>query len=103
MNKYSFTNNGKTWERITKKQARAAYNNGLTVLFCPVNMRPFTPWHLEIDVNKNFEIYNCTDNETGRYTAFYIPVVTVDRFTGETPTAYTLGTVKQYDYSVMEG
>lgn len=26
MNKYSFTNNGKTWERITKKQARAAYN-----------------------------------------------------------------------------
>lgn len=50
-----------------------------------------------------FENYNCTDNETGRYTAFYIPVVTVDRFTGETPTAYTLGTVKQYDYSVMEG
>ena len=41
MNKYSFTNNGKTWERITKKQARAAYNNGLTVLFCPVNMRRF--------------------------------------------------------------
>lgn len=77
MRKYSFTNNGKTWERITKKQARAAYNNGLT--------------------------YNCTDNQTGRYTAFYIPVVTVDRFTGETPTAYTLGTVKQYDYSVMEG
>lgn len=119
MRKYSFTDKkGKTWERITKKQARAAYNNGLTVLFCPVNMRPFTPWHLEIDVNKNFEgyngvtfekavnafeIYNCTDNETGRYTAFYIPVVTVDRFTGETPTAYTLGTVKQYDYSVMEG
>ena len=58
MNKYSFTNNGKTWERITKKQARAAYNNGLTVVFCPVNMRPFTPWHLEIDVNKNFEGYN---------------------------------------------
>ncbi len=118
MNKYSFTNNGKTWERITKKQARAAYNNGLTVLFCPVNMRPFTPWHLEIDVNKNFEgyngvsfekavnafeIYNCTDNETGRYTAFYIPVVTVDRFTGEKPTAATMGTLKQYDYSVLEG
>lgn len=101
MNKYSFTNNGKTWERITKKQARAAYNNGLTVLFCPVNMRPFTPWHFEgyngVSFEKAvnaFEIYNCTDNETGRYTAFYIPVVTVDRFTGETPTANTLGTVK---------
>ena len=47
--------NGKTWERIDKKTARTAYNNGLTVLFCPVNMRPFTPWHLEIDINKNFE------------------------------------------------
>ena len=89
MKKYSFTNNGKTWERITKKQASAAYNNGLTVLFCPVNMRPFTQWHLEIDVNKAFEdyngvsfanavnafeIYNCTSAETGRYTAFYMEV-----------------------------
>lgn len=117
MRKYSFTDcNGKTWERINRKQAKAAYNNGLTVLFCPVNMRSFTPWHLEIDVNKNFEsyngiefekvvnafeYYNCT-NETGKYTAFYIPVVTVDRFTGNAPTPYTLGTVKQYDYSVME-
>ena len=33
MNKYSFIdNNGKTWERIDKKTARTAYNNGLTVL-----------------------------------------------------------------------
>lgn len=126
MNKYSFTNNGKTWERITKKQARAAYNNGLTVLFCPVNMRPFGAWGNGVQINishdtdigildkwtkensfdrvlNSFEFYNCIDNETGRYTAFYIPVVTVDKFTGETPTAYTLGTVKQYDYSVMEG
>lgn len=52
-------------------------------------MRPFTPWHLEIDVNKNFEgykgvsfekavnafeIYNCINSETGRYTAFYLLV-----------------------------
>ena len=127
MKKYSFTDsNGKTWERITKKQARAAYNNGLTVLFCPVNMRPFGIWGGGVEINikhdtdigildkwtkensfdrtlNSFECYNCTDNETGRYTAFYIPVVTVDRFTGEKPTAYTLGTVKQYDYSVMEG
>ena len=118
MRKYSFTNNGKTWERITKKRARAAYNNALTVLFCPVNMRPFTPWHLEIDVNKNFEgyngvtfenaenafeIYNCINNETGRYTAFYIPVREVDRFTGKAPTAATLGTVTQYDYRYIGG
>ena len=118
MNKYSFTNNGKTWERITKKQARAAYNNGLTVRFCPCNLRPGSPFRLDMDMNRAqencagvdfekllnaFEFYNCTVNETGRYTAFYIPVVTVDRFTGEAPTAYTLETVKQYDYSVMEG
>lgn len=119
MNKYSFTDkNGKTWERITKKQARAAYNNGLTVLFCPVNMRPFTPWHLEIDVNKNFEgyngvtfenavnafeNYNCTNNETGRYTAFYIPNKTIDAFTGGDVTNETINTVETYDDSYMEG
>lgn len=87
MKKYSFTNNGKTFERVAKKQAEKAYNNGLTVIFCPVNMRPFAPWHLEITVNKAFEgyngisfesavnafeIYNCTNAETGRYTAFYM-------------------------------
>ena len=118
MRNYTFTKNGFTFKRINKAQAKRAYNNGLTVLFCPVNMRPFTPWHLEIDVNKSFEgyngvsfekavnafeYYNCTDNETGRYTAFYIPVETVDRFTGEKPTAGTLGTVEQYAYSYMEG
>lgn len=127
MRKYSFTDsNGKTWERIDKKTARTAYNNGLTVLFCPVNMRPFGMWGGGVEMNikrdtdigildkwtkensfdralNAFEFYNCTNNETGHYTAFYIPVVTVDRFTGEKPTAYTLGTVKQYDYSVMEG
>ena len=55
------------------------------------------------EVLNAFEFYNIRGNETGRYTAFYIPVREVDRFTGETPTAYTLGTLKQYDYSVMEG
>lgn len=127
MRKYSFTDkNGKTWERITKKQARAAYNNGLTVLFCPVNIRPFGMWGGGVEINikrdtdigildkwtkensfdrvlNSFKFYNCTNNETGRYTAFYIPVVTVDRFTGEKPTAATMGTLKQYDYSVLEG
>ena len=82
MKKYSFENDGKTWERITKKQARTAYNSGFTILFCPVKMRPFTPWHLGICVDKSygrsfdntvneFEYYNCT-RETGLYTAFYI-------------------------------
>ena len=82
MRNYSFENGGKTWARVTKKQARAAYDSGLTVLFCPVKKRPFTPWHLEAYVDKKsgrdfntqlsgFEYYNC-NSETGRYTAFYI-------------------------------
>lgn len=29
-------------------------------------------------------------------------VAYVDRFTGETPTAETLGTIRQYDYKYME-
>ena len=117
MNKYRFTNNGKTWERITKKQARVAYNNGLTVLFCPVNIRPGSFFRLDMPMNKaqqncagvdfekllnEYEFHNCTNSETGRYTAFYIPVAYVDRFTGETPTAETLRTVRQYDYKYME-
>ena len=82
---YSFENDGKTWKRVTKKQARAAYDSGLTILFSPAKMRPFTPCHyLEAYVDKSsgrsfnetvtiFEYYNCS-RETGRYTAFYIQV-----------------------------
>ena len=33
MRAYTFTENGYTFKRINKKQARAAYNNGLTVRF----------------------------------------------------------------------
>lgn len=114
MNKYTWTENGFTFKRINKTQARRAYNNGLRVVVCPVNLRPGYPWHPEIIVSGKsgtnfdrlvnvFELFNCRDKETGKYTAFYIPVVLVDRFTGEKPTAATLGTVTQYDYSYMEG
>ena len=82
MKKYSFKNDGKTFERVTKNKALNAYNSGVPVFLCPVKMRPFTPWHLEICVDKRsgrsfnntvneFEYYNC-NNETGLYTAFYI-------------------------------
>lgn len=97
MNKYRFTNNGKTWERITKKKARSAYNNGEDVLFCPVNMRPFGVWYTGAQINisqdtdigildkwtkensfdrtvNSFEFYNCINSETGYYTAFYLSV-----------------------------
>lgn len=114
MRAYTFTENGFTFKRINKTQARRAYNNGLRVVVCPVNLRPGHPWHPEIIVSGKsgatfekmlnaFIFYNIRDNETGRYPAYYIPVETVDRFTGKMPTAGTLGTVEQYAYSFMEG
>lgn len=113
MRAYTWTENGFTFKRINKTQARRAYNNGLRVVVCPVNLRPGYPWHPEIIVSGKsgttfnemlnaFIYYNIRDNETGKYPAFYIPVETVDRFTGEKPTAGTLGTVEQYAYSFME-
>ena len=99
MNKYTFTHNDYTFKRIDKKTARTAYKNGLTVVIIPCNLRPFTPWHNEYNLNRrsreqfaadeigivndfnnyinSFEYYNCINSETGRYTAFYIPVETV--------------------------
>lgn len=114
MNKYTFTDGGYTFDRISKKAARAAYKNGLRVILCPVNLRPGYPYHPEIDISGKsetpfdtalnaFEYYNIHNRETGRYTAFYIPVVEVDRFTGKAPTAATLETVKQYDYRYIGG
>lgn len=101
MNKYSFTNNGKMWKRITKKQARAAYVNGLTVAICPVNFRLFSRWQYPYmasrrsreqfiiddigakndfnNIVSSFEFYNCRDNETGRYAAFYIALWRVEK------------------------
>lgn len=108
MREYSFIEDGYKFERVSKRVARAAYNNGLRVLFCPVNLRPGKPYNPEVSVSGKapatfeqalnaFEYYNPRGNETGRYTAFYIPVTMVDQFTGKAPTAATLGTIKQYD------
>ena len=114
MNNYNYSDGGFTFKRVNKATARRAYNNGLRVVMCPCNLRPGAPWRPEVPVdNKNgatfettlnaFEYYNIRGHETGRYTAFYIPVVTVDRFTGDAPTAATLGTVEQYDYNYLRG
>ena len=113
MKRYEFQNNGFTFIRIPKNKARVAYDNGLTVLFCPVNLRPGKPWYPEIeikgreywppyadnntpfsDVVNRFEFYNCINSETGRYTAFYIPV---KRNTWYTDERLQL----EYDYSYM--
>lgn len=71
--------------RISKRAAKKIWNNGeneTVIYFCPVNLRPGWPWNPEIAFYKTgenfeksvaaFEYYNCTCNETGRYTAFYI-------------------------------
>ena len=97
MRKYTFTEKGHTYKRINKKEARAAYKNGLTVVICPCNLAPFTPWHNEHRMNRkdrerfvideigvlndfnnvisSFEYYNCPNSETGKYAAFYIEEV----------------------------
>lgn len=114
MNNYNYSDGGFTFKRVNKATARRAYNNGLQVVMCPCNLIPGAPWHPEIPVDSKsgatfettlnaFEYYNIRGRETGRYTAFYIPVVTVDRFTGNTPTAATIGTVEQYDYNYLRG
>lgn len=70
------------YKRISKAAARRRYDAGEPVYFCPVNLNPESPWGLlygpistsepfEKHVNA-FEWYNCTSNETGRYTAFYV-------------------------------
>lgn len=78
MRKYTFTDGGYSFQRIDKKAA-ATFEEALNA----------------------FEFYR--GKETGRYTAFYIPVREVDRFTGEAPTAGTLETVTQYDYKYIGG
>ena len=96
MNKYTFINDTdkKEYTRISKSAARAAYIAGKTVILCPCNLRPFGPWHPETNINRarhteyitdeisvknlfnnlvnSFEYYNCSNTETGKYTAFYI-------------------------------
>ena len=83
MIKYEFKLNGITCVRVSKALARKAYNYGLGVYFCPSKLRPGFPWNPEIRIVKHdsnsfetvlneFEYYNCSNAETGRYTAFYM-------------------------------
>lgn len=87
MNKYRFTDeNGNEWVRVNKTTAHKAYNNGLAVVFCPVNMKPFDPWGMGMKINiddwdgaktpferalDEYAWYNF-NAETGKYAAFYI-------------------------------
>ena len=85
MNNYIITDGKKTYTRISKAAARHAYYENKNLCFCPVNLRPGSPWNPEILCNLEnmdgrifeqtinaFEFYNCANTETGKYTAFYI-------------------------------
>jgi hypothetical protein len=122
MNKYTIDYKGFTFERVDKRTAKRAYINGLTVIICPCNLRPFSMYHPEFYFNRkirenfyndeigvkndfenylnSFAYYNYTNGETGKYPAFYIPVEWVDRFTGEKSTSFN--SIKQYAYGFME-
>lgn len=125
MRKYTYRENGFTFERIDKTTAKKAYLNGLTIIICPVNLRPGEPYHPEQPINRrnreqfvideigaandfnnliaSFEYYNCRNNETGKYTAFYIPIIYTDRFNSEPVIPNAYNAIRQYDYKYMEG
>jgi|LSQX01.3.fsa_nt_gb hypothetical protein len=71
------------YKRITKRAAARLYERGQPVLFCPVNLIPGGAWGNGCIVTKEggetfeqvlnaFEYYNCCNNETGYYAAFYV-------------------------------
>lgn len=70
------------YRRITKSTARKMYNQGQPFYMIPVKFHPESPWGLLCpitDFSKTFDAlinafcyYNCRDNESGRYPAFYV-------------------------------
>lgn len=73
--------------RITRPTAKKLYEKGKTIILCPVNLRPDSPYGVSvcIDGKDNFDkktdafvIHNCVDAETGRYPAFYTEYTEVE-------------------------
>ena len=84
MNSYVFRRDQKHYTRVTKKIAAFRYYKGEEVWLCPCNIRP-DGWGgcMCVSVNKDtsgdflllineYECYNCTNSETGRYAAYYV-------------------------------
>lgn len=106
MKKYEYSDAGFTFMRVTKTEAAAAYRNRMPVILCPVNLRPGAPWHPEVRITPNhetpfetacnrFRYCNCINAETGRYIAYYLPIIREPD---------TLGTLEtHYDYRFLEG
>lgn len=93
MKKFVFFVNGLNYTRVNKATARKAYTAGNTVIICPCNLRPGSPWFPECYINYSdrdetetetpaadlftkiinaHSFYNCINSETGTYPAFYI-------------------------------
>jgi len=89
MTEYTFTSQGHIFTKASKKAAKKAFMNGVTIALCPCKLRPGTPWYPECILRKTpgndmtetenefnsllnqFEFYNCT-NETGKRASFFI-------------------------------
>lgn len=95
MNKVIAYDGATRFERVSKARAAQVWQAGAPLVMCPVKLYPFGAWRcgmlaqrdkadeeqraaygLNVDTFadrvRNFEWYNATCNETGRYTAFYV-------------------------------
>lgn len=90
--------------------ARKCFDHNLPVLFCPVNMDPLNKvWNIGTWINNHnddeftdfdkvinsFEYYNC-NNETGKYSAFYVPYYYVDGFGNPCPWYLSEGVTNRF-------
>ena len=84
MTHYEFTDDhGRKWYRVNKHRARRAFEQGERLVLCACNLRPFGPWHPEVEITDNFwrtfdqlvnefEYYNCSHPGEGAYASFYM-------------------------------
>ena len=85
MNKITAYDGNTRFERISKAKAKQVFDAGKPVVFCPVKFHPFGGFRPSCMIDNsqgewkdfdyavtNFQWYNCTCNETGYYTAFYV-------------------------------
>lgn len=85
MNARHYAENGTTYTRVSKARARKLYNKGVEIGIHPCNLALISPWGtspvrmsdksgrtFDAIVNE-FEAYNCTTCETGKYATFYAP------------------------------
>ena len=86
MKEYTFAIDGKNYRRVSRRKAQKEFEDGNDVVLCPCNLRPDSAWRPYGIINKGtvesfsncvnmFEAYNCINEETGKYAAFYVHVL----------------------------